>query len=231
MRIVMSWSGGKDGAYGLWRLQQEARYEVAGLLTTVTEGYDRVSMHGVRSVLLRAQAEALGLPLHTIPIPPDCPNDLYEVRMEAAVSGLMANGVEGVAFGDLFLADIRAYRERNCARIGIAALFPLWGEATAALARRMISEGLRARLCCIDPRRIARDMAGREFDAALLESLPAGVDPCGENGEFHTFVHAAPNMRKPIPLRAGEIVEREGFVFADLLPDPVPAEAMAGESA
>jgi uncharacterized protein (TIGR00290 family) len=225
MRIAMSWSGGKDGAYALWRLQQEARHDVAALLTTVTEGYDRISMHGVRDALLQAQADALGLPLRRIPIPPGCPNDLYESRMEAAVRALQADGVEGVAFGDLFLQDIREYRERNCARIGIAPLFPIWQEPTQALARRMIAEGFRATLCCVDPRKVAPAFAGRDFDGALLDDLPGHVDPCGENGEFHTYVHDAPNMRAPIPFRMGEVVEREGFVFADLIP---PEDGEAG---
>jgi uncharacterized protein (TIGR00290 family) len=218
MRIVMSWSGGKDSAYALWRLQRDAGHAVAGLLTTVTEGYDRISMHGVRESLLMAQARALGLPLFTVPIPPDCPNHLYEARLGEAVRRLLGQGVTALGFGDLFLEDIRAYRERQCAAAGIAPVFPIWGEPTAALARRMIGEGFRAILCCIDPRRLGREFAGRAYDRALLEALPPDVDPCGEYGEFHTFVHVAPNMTRPIPVIPGEVVERDGFVFADLVP-------------
>jgi uncharacterized protein (TIGR00290 family) len=216
--IVMCWSGGKDSAYALWRLQQDPRFQVAGLLTTVTEGYDLISMHGVRNTLLGAQAAALGLELFTVAIPPVCPNALYEQRMAEAIDKLKARGTHAVAFGDLFLADIRAYRERQCAGAGIRTYFPIWGENTAELGRRMVAEGFQATLCCVDPRKLGAEFAGRAYDGALLDELPPDVDPCGENGEFHTFVTGAPNMRAPIPIRAGEIVERDGFVFADLLP-------------
>jgi uncharacterized protein (TIGR00290 family) len=221
--IIMCWSGGKDSAYALWRLQQDSRFRVEGLLTTVTEGYDRVSMHGVRNALLEAQSSALGLPLIKVSIPPACPNSMYERRMAEAIDGLKARGIHAVAFGDLFLEDIRAYRERQCAGAGIQPHFPIWGEDTAELARRMIGEGFRATLCCVDPRKLGAEYAGRAYDSDLLDGLPSGVDPCGENGEFHTFVHGAPNLSAPISIRPGEVVEREGFVFADLLPgEPAP---------
>jgi uncharacterized protein (TIGR00290 family) len=213
----MCWSGGKDSAYALWRLQRDSRFRVAGLLTTVTEGYERISMHGVRNSLLEAQSVALGLELLKVWIPPQCPNELYEQRMTEAVDRMKARGIHAVAFGDLFLEDIRAYRERQCAAAGIAPHFPIWGEPTPALARRMVAEGFRATICCIDPRKLPAEYAGRAFDGALLDGLPADVDPCGENGEFHTFVHGGPNMPASVPIRVGAIVPRDGFVFADLL--------------
>jgi len=216
--IVMCWSGGKDSAVALSRLQEDSRYVVRGLLTTITEGFERISMHGVRTSLLEAQADALGLPLFRVSIPPQCPNALYEQRMGEAVERLKETGVRAVAFGDLFLREIRAYRERQCAAAGIEPLFPLWGEETAGLARRIVAKGFRATLCCVDPTQADPRFAGRAYDGALLDELPAGVDPCGENGEFHTFVHDAPNMRAPIAVRVGETVLRDGFVFADLLP-------------
>jgi len=217
-RTIMSWSCGKDSAAALHRLQANPEYEVAGLLTTLTEGYGRVSMSGVRRELLHAQADALGLPVHEVWIPPACVNPVYEARMEEAIARLKAGGVQAVAFGDLFLEDVRAYRERQMAPTGIECIFPLWGEDTAALARRLIADGFRATLVCVDPKAIPAALAGRPYDESLLSDLPEDADPCGERGEFHTFVWNAPNFRSPVRVRQGEQVERDGFCFADLLP-------------
>lgn len=216
--LVMAWSGGKDSAMALYRLQQDVRYEVRGLLTTVTEGYDRISMHGVRDALLQAQADALGLPLYRVWIPPKCSNAAYEAAMEAAMGELKAGGVRAIGFGDLFLHDIRRYREDMLAPTGLIAVFPIWGQDTHALAREVVALGFRATLCCVDPKALPGDYAGRPYDLALLTSLPPGVDPCGENGEFHTFVHNAPNFRSPIQIAVGERMERDGFWFCDLTP-------------
>ncbi|HUF52255.1 MAG TPA: ATP-binding protein [Dehalococcoidia bacterium] len=218
IRAVMAWSGGKDSACALWRLQQGPRYEVTGLLTTLTEGYDRVSMAGIRRELLHAQADALGISVREVWIPPAAANATYEDRMGAAVRELLADGVQAVAFGDLFLEDVRAYRERMLAGTGLEPVFPLWGAPTLALARRMMSDGFQAILTCVDPRQAPPDFAGRDFDESLLAGLPLGADPCAENGEFHTFVWDAPNYSAPIAVKRGEVVERDGFVFADLLP-------------
>ncbi len=214
--VVFSWSAGKDSAYGLMALLADGRFRVVGLLTTLTEGYRRVTMSGVRESLLDRQAEELGLPLTKVWIPPGCPNQLYEARMTAGLAELGAQGVRRLAFADLFLEDIRSYRERWLASLGWAGVFPLFGRETPTLAREMIASGLRATLVCLDPTVMPRELAGREFDAALLTSLPPAVDPCGERGEFHTFVHAAPIFRRPIPTRPGEVLEREGFVYSDL---------------
>lgn len=216
--LLLAWSSGKDSAWTLEALRA-AGEEVVGLLTTVTEGFDRVSMHGVRRTILEAQAEAAGLSLRTVPIPYPCPNRVYEARMRDALEAIRREApIRGVAFGDLFLEDVRRYREERMALAGLEPLFPLWGEPTDALARRMISAGLKTVVTCVDPRVLDRSFAGRAFDSAFLADLPAGVDPCGENGEFHTFVHAGPMFRRPIAIETGEIVERDGFVFADILP-------------
>jgi uncharacterized protein (TIGR00290 family) len=215
-RVVMCWSCGKDSATALYRLQHDPDYEVTGLLTTLTEGYGRVSMSGVRSELLQQQAEALGLPVREVWIPPACVNAVYEARMGEAVEQLQADGVEGVAFGDLFLEDVRQYRERQMAPTGLECVFPIWREDTAALARWMTGH-LRATIVCVDPRQVPGELAGREYDDALLAELPTTADPCGERGEFHTFVRDAPNFRSPIEVLPGEVVEREGFWFADLI--------------
>ncbi len=214
----MSWSCGKDSAVALHRLQKDPAYDVVGLLTTLTEGYDRVSMSGVRQSLLRAQTEALGLPLYEVWIPPACVNPVYEARMGEAIVRLKADGVQAVAFGDLFLEDVREYRERQMAPTGLDCVFPIWGEDTTALSRRVIESGFRATLVCVDPRAVPAELAGRAYDESLLSDLPEGADPCGERGEFHTFVWDAPDFRAPIGVQAGERVEREGFWFADLLP-------------
>ena len=197
-------------------LNQQAPGSVAALLTTVNEAYDRVAMHGVRSSVLRAQADAARLPLITASIPSPCSNEVYEERMRAVVSEAVADGFTHVAFGDLFLEDVRKYREDRLAGTGLQPLFPLWGKPTAALAREMIAAGLEARLTCVDPRIVPADLAGRRFDLDLLAELPADVDPCGERGEFHTCVLAGPMFSTRIEASLGEVVEREGFVFADL---------------
>ena len=218
MKTLLSWSTGKDSAWSLYVLRQTPRIEVAGLFTTVNAAFDRVAMHAVRRALLEAQAAAAGRPLHVIEIPWPCPNEAYESRMGAFVAEQTARGIETMAFGDLFLEDIRAYREAKLAGSGIAPLFPLWGRDTAALAEEMIAGGLKAHLTCVDPKKLPAHFAGRAFDRALLAELPAGVDPCGENGEFHTCVSAGPMFAHAIEVRTGVIETRDGFVFADLLP-------------
>ncbi|HZT15993.1 MAG TPA: hypothetical protein VFA19_08595 [Gaiellaceae bacterium] len=215
MSVALSWSGGKDSALALRALRQDG-IEPAALVTTVTEGYERISMHGVRRTLLAAQARAVGVPLVEVPIPPVCPNDVYESRFEQAFATSLES-VEAVAFGDLFLADVRAYREGRLARIGREALFPLWGRPTAALAEEFVAAGFEAVILCVDPRALDRSFVGRPYDAALLEELPPAVDPCGENGELHTFVHAGPVFGAPVPVARGAVVERDGFVFCDLV--------------
>ena len=217
-KAVMCWSCGKDSAIALWTLQHAGEYEIVGLLTTLTEGYDRVSMSGVRRELLQRQASALGLPVDEVWIPPQCINPVYEARMGEAVQQLKEGGVAAVAFGDLFLEDVRDYREQQMAGTGLSCVFPIWGEDTVRLSQRMIDSGLRATLVCVDPRQVPAGLAGRAYDETLLADLPASADPCGERGEFHTFVWDAPNFRAPIDVSPGEIVERDGFVFADLIP-------------
>lgn len=218
MKVLVSWSSGKDSAWMLQELRRDRRYEVCGLLTTLNESAARVAMHAVRESLLEAQAAALGLPLWKLPLPWPCSNEDYERRMGGAVAQARAAGIEAVAFGDLYLEDIRRYREERLAATGLAPIFPLWGRATRALAEEMIAAGLKAVLSCVDPRQVPREFAGREFDARLLAELPPGADPCGENGEFHTYCHAGPMYAQPIGVRVGETVEREGFVYRDLLP-------------
>lgn len=217
-KVLLSWSTGKDSAWMLHILRQRDDLELAGLLTTVNETFGRVAMHAVRRELLVAQAGAAGLPLVEIPLPWPCSNDEYERRMSAAVGTARGRGVTHVAFGDLFLEDVRAYRERQMAGAGLTPMFPLWGLETRPLAREMIDAGLRARLTTVDPRHLPASFAGRDFDASLLADLPAGVDPCGERGEFHSFCYDGPMFRHPIHIAAGEVVERDGFVFADLTP-------------
>ncbi|MBN9278225.1 MAG: adenine nucleotide alpha hydrolase [Hyphomicrobium sp.] len=217
MKTLLSWSTGKDSAWALHVLRQTPGLEIVGLLSSINEEADRVSMHGVRRSLAKAQAKAAGLPLHIISLPSPCSNEVYEERMSAFVAKARAAGVEAMAFGDLFLTDIRAYREERLRGSGITPLFPLWERDTRQLARDMISSGLRARVVSLDPRAIARDLIGREFDADLLDDLPSTADPCGENGEFHTFAYAGPMFNAPIDVATGAIVERDGFVFADLV--------------
>jgi uncharacterized protein (TIGR00290 family) len=217
-RTLLAWSSGKDGATALHVLRQTPDVEVVGLLTTVNGAHDRVAMHAVRRELLVAQAEAVGLPVHVVEIPDPCSNEAYAGAMAAALETARAAGIGAVAFGDLFLEDVRRYREERLAPTGLIPLFPLWGRDTRTLAAGMIASGLRATLTCVDPRRLPASFAGRPFDAALLAALPADVDPCGENGEFHTFFSAGPMFSRPLAVRAGEIVTRDGFVFADVLP-------------
>lgn len=220
MKILLSWSSGKDSAWALQVLRREHPGAVAGLLTSINEEADRVAMHGVRSSVLRAQARAAGLPLVTIPLPDPCSNDVYEQRMGAAVGEALMQGYTHVAFGDLFLEDVRRYREQRLAGTGLQPLFPLWGLPTPALAREMIATGMDARLTCIDARVLPRDFAGRRFDLDLLSALPPEVDPCAERGEFHTCVLAGPMFSGRVDVTVGEIVERGDFVFADLYEGP-----------
>jgi len=216
--IALSWSGGKDSSLALWVMREELGVEPAALLTTVTEDFDRVSMHGVRRELVRAQAEAVGLPLVEIGIPAACVNEVYEQRMAAALAAPPLAEAQAIAFADLYLEEIRAYREERLTGAGREALFPLWGRDTAALARTFIEAGFEATLVCVDPSQIDPSFAGRAFDEQLLVDLPPGADPCGENGEFHTFVHAGPIFEAPIAVDVGETVVRDGFVFTDLKP-------------
>jgi uncharacterized protein (TIGR00290 family) len=215
-KAILCWSSGKDSAWALHVLRQLQEVEVIGLLTTINEVHDRVAMHAVRVSLLQAQAEAVGLPLWTVSIPNPCSNQQYEMAMGTAIQRALAAGVSVMAFGDLFLEDVRRYRGTQLAGTGLAPLFPIWGLSTRRLAREMISAGLRARLTCVDPKQIHTSFVGREFDDALLADLPATADPCGERGEFHTFVYAGPMFHHPVPIQTGEIVTRDGFVFADL---------------
>jgi len=216
--ILFCWSGGKDSAMALHTLLQRNDVWVTALLTTVTEGYERISMHGVRRELLAQQAESIGLPLHEVRIPPQCVNPVYEARMEEALQIHYEQGVRKVAFGDIFLEDLRAYREKNLARIGMTALFPIWKQDTRELARRFHSQRFRAIAVCVDGKVLDSSFAGRELDESFFRDLPPNADPCGENGEFHTFVFDGPIFRWPILVRTGEIVHRDGFVFCDLLP-------------
>lgn len=216
-RAVISWSSGKDAAWALHLVRQQGELEAVGLLSSINAEFQRVSMHGVRRELLELQAQAAGLPLLTVELPWPCSNEEYERRMAAACARLRADGVEVVVFGDIFLADVRQYRERQLAGTGLEPLFPLWGRSTHELVCEMLAAGLRARIACLDPARVGRNLAGAELTPDLLLSLPASVDPCGENGEFHTFVFDAPVYAHPLDVSAGEVVEREGFVYADLL--------------
>ena len=217
MKTLLAWSSGKDSAWTLYALQQQG-VEVAALLTTVNESADSVAMHGVRRALLDAQSEAIQIPLWKIPLPWPCSNDDYEARMSDACRRAVAEGFTHIAFGDLFLRDIREYRERQLAGSGMEPVFPLWALPTAQLARDMISGGLRARVACVDTRVLDESLAGREFDARLLDDLPAAVDPCGENGEFHSFVYDGPMFAAPIEIETGEVHRAGDFVYRDLLP-------------
>ena len=216
-RIAMCFSGGKDSALALHALQRSEAYRVETLIATVTDAYDRVSMHGVRRALVRDQAAAISIPLVEVVVPPQSSNEIYERAMGEAFDRLYEDGIRRVAFGDIFLEDLREYRERQLAASGLACLFPIWKQPTADLARSFIRDGFEAVAVCINPTVLDASFAGRAFDGAFLDDLPEGVDPCGENGEFHTFVWAGPILSRPIPVRRGEIVERDGFVFCDLL--------------
>ena len=216
----MSWSSGKDSAFALHVARAEQEVNVQGLLVTVNADADRVAMHAVRRTLLEAQAERLGLPLHIVEIPSPCPNDVYEERMGAAIFTARAAGIEQMVFGDLFLEDVRAYRERNLAGTGITPVFPLWGRPTNLLAHEMLAAGVRAVLTCVDPKVLPSEFSGRAFDETLLDDLPEPVDPCGERGEFHTFVWDGPDFSSPIDIEMGETVSRDGFVFCDVVAAP-----------
>lgn len=220
----LAWSTGKDSAWALHTVQRSGGYEIAALLTTVNRTHARVAMHAVRETLLESQAAAAGLPLVTVPIPSPCPNQIYEQAMGEAMSRARDEGVWHIVFGDLFLEDIRKYREQQLAACGMTPAFPLWRRDTRELAREMLAGGLTAWLTCVDPKQLDPFFVGRRFDARLLDELPAGVDPCGENGEFHTFADGGPMFRAPIPVERGEIIERDGFAFADLLPSAASAK-------
>lgn len=217
-KILLSWSSGKDSAWTLHVLRQRGEVEVVGLLTTVNTHFQRVAMHGTRSALLKAQAGAACLPLWEIPLPWPCSNDVYEAAMSAACESAIEQGISGIAFGDLFLEDVRRYREDRLRNTDLQPLFPLWGRNTRELLKEMLSGELRARIVCVDPSKFPAEFAGRDLSLELLESLPAGIDPCGENGEFHTFAYAGPMFYEPILIEDGECVTRDRFVFADVLP-------------
>lgn len=214
-RVLLSWSSGKDSAWALYRLRQQPGIEVVGLLTTLNSEFQRVAMHGTRRSVLETQARAARLPLWVIPLPWPCTNEIYEARMAEACNRAIAERVNAIAFGDLFLPDVRAYRERQLQPTGLEPIFPLWELPTDVLAREMIAGGLRARLACVDTKQLPASFAGREFDADLLRDLPPGIDPCGERGEFHTCVYAGPMFIAPLPLETGEIVTRDQFIYAD----------------
>jgi uncharacterized protein (TIGR00290 family) len=216
-KAVVAWSSGKDCAWALHAVRTAGRVDIVGLLTTVTGTFDRVSMHGVRSEILQAQAAALGLPVRRVSIPYPCPNEVYEREMTRALAALAGDGVSQVVFGDLFLADVRAYREQRMAGTGLSPVFPLWGRDTGRLAQEMVSGGVDATIVCLDPRRLPAKFAGRKFDARLLSELPGDVDPCGERGEFHTCITGGPMFDRALDVRPGAVVERDGFVFADLV--------------
>jgi uncharacterized protein (TIGR00290 family) len=225
-RTLLSWSSGKDCAWALHLLRQQPGIEITGLLTTLNAEFDRVAMHGTRRTVLEAQVEAAQLPLWIIPLPWPCSNAVYEERMAQACDRAVREKVDAIAFGDLFLRDVRSYRETQLAPTGLEPLFPLWDIPTDVLARDMISAGLRAKLVCVDSRQLDPSFAGRDFDMSLLRDLPASVDPCGERGEFHSCVYDSPMFTHPVTLEAGEILNRDGFVYADFLPAPKPAPVL-----
>ena len=218
-KVLLSWSSGKDSAWTMHLLRQNADVQVAALVTSFNSEANRVAMHAVRRALVEAQAERAGLPLWSVELPSPCSNAEYEDRMRAVCQRAVAEGITAVAFGDLFLQDIRDYRIRQLQGTGLEPLFPLWLMPTKDLALEMIAAGVKAKITCVDPSKLAKSFAGRDYDRSFLEALPHGIDPCGENGEFHTFVHAAPVFSHPIEVCLGEVVERDGFVFADVLQD------------
>lgn len=217
-RILLSWSSGKDSAWSLHVLRQRGEFEVVGLLTTFNEVAGRIAMHAVRRELVEQQAIAAGLPLRAVPLPWPCTNEQYESLMAIACAKAVDEGIEGVAFGDLFLEDVRAYRLKQMAGSGLQPIFPLWGRPTRALAEEMVAQGLRAKLTCVDTTKLEQSYAGREFDQTLLSELPNGVDPCGERGEFHTFVYAGPMLKATLAVSVGVTVLRDQFAFADVVP-------------
>lgn len=218
-KTLLSWSSGKDSAWTLYTLQQRRDVELLGLVTTVNQTHQRVAMHAVRLVLLKQQAAAANLPLHIINIPHPCSNENYNQAMDGFFDSIQQIGATHMAFGDLFLEDIRQYREENLKGTGLTPMFPLWLEPTEKLAQKMIDAGLKTRITCIDPNKLSANFAGREFNQQFLDDLPDGIDPCGENGEFHSFTYAGPMFKKPINISTGDVVEREGFIFADLQPE------------
>lgn len=217
-KALIAWSSGKDSAWALHELRRTGEFDIVGAVTTVTDTFGRVSMHGVREELLQAQLEAAELPAIVVRIPYPCPNEIYEQKMAAAMADAKARGITHIIFGDLYLQDVRAYREKNLAGTGITPVFPLWQRPTDQLARDMIAGGLETYLSTVDLKKLSASFAGRRFDLGLLDALPEGTDPCGENGEFHSFVSAGPMLKRKIPVRVGETVERDGFAYADLLP-------------
>jgi uncharacterized protein (TIGR00290 family) len=217
-KVALSWSSGKDSAWTLYLLRQRPDIQIAALITTFNTEVDRVAMHAVRRALVEAQAERTGIPLWAVELPWPCSNLDYEDRMRAVCRRATAEGVTAVAFGDLFLQDVRDYRIRQLEGSGLEPLFPIWQIPTGQVGRDMIAAGVKAKITCVDPSKVAKSLAGREYDLSLLKALPLGADPCGENGEFHTFVYDAPVFSRPIAVRTGEVVERDGFVFTDLLP-------------
>lgn len=217
-RVLLSWSSGKDCAWALHVLRQQADIEVVGLFSTVNEEFERVAMHAVRNELVKLQADSVGLPVELIPIPYPCSNDAYERIMAEFIQRVKAQGIDSIAFGDLYLEDIRQYREDKLAGTGITPIFPLWGMATDALSKTMVEAGHRAIITCIDPAKMPAELAGHEYNAAFLQQLPAAVDPCGENGEFHSFAFDGPMFKQPVNLQVGETVTRDGFIFTDILP-------------
>ncbi|HJX84905.1 MAG TPA: ATP-binding protein [Candidatus Angelobacter sp.] len=222
-KVLLSWSSGKDSAWTLHVLRQQGTYEIAGLITTINSAFDRVAMHSTRRALVQMQAAAAGLPLISVPLPWPCSNADYESAMQKVCDQATADRVSAIAFGDLFLADIRAYREKQLKDTGLQPLFPLWQIPTDELAHTIVRSGLRAKLVCVDPKALAPEFAGRDFDEKLLADLPPHVDPCGENGEFHTFVHAGPMFDHEIPVVTGERVQRDGFWYCDVLPVETPS--------
>jgi uncharacterized protein (TIGR00290 family) len=216
-KILLSWSSGKDSAWVLHVLRQRGDVEVVGLLTTINTNFQRVAMHGTRHALVKAQAEAAGLPLWEVPLPWPCANEVYELAMAAACASAVEQGISAIAFGDLFLEVVRRYREDRLRGTGLEPMFPIWGRNTRELIGEMLEGGLRARIVCADPSKCPADLIGRDLDFDVVRCLPAAVDPCGENGEFHTFAYAGPMFREPIPIETGECVTRDGFLFADVL--------------
>jgi uncharacterized protein (TIGR00290 family) len=224
-RVLLSWSSGKDSAWALYLLRQRGDCEIVGLLTTLNSEFDRVAMHGTRRSVLEAQAEAAGLPLWSVPLPWPCSNEAYEEQMSEVCRRAISEGVEALAFGDLFLADIRAYREKQLKDTGLEPLFPLWEIPTDSLAREMIDAGLRARIVCVDTQQLPASFVGRDYNYQLLKDLPVGIDRCGEHGEFHTCVYAGPMFSAALSVQSGEVVERDGFAFADLSLTTTPVAA------